>query len=134
MRLRLVLCLACFLGLATAASAESWKAASDGTLYDTDFARVDSKTGLVVMRMATGGRAGAPYAAWPKSKSPIALYALDCDGNQYLDLGLDFDGSHGLPKNWRSVDKAPDIKAAMGPVGAEVCAMKASLQTVDLPG
>lgn len=133
MRLRLALCLACFLGLATAASAESWKAASDGSLYDADFARVDSKTGLVVMRLATGGREGAAYAAWPKSKSPIAIYALDCDNDQYLDLGLDFAGTAGLPKNWRTTEKQPDIRAAIGPAGKAVCDMKATLKTVDLP-
>ena len=133
MRLRLTVCLACFLGLATAASAESWKAASDGTLYDTDFARVDTTSGMIVMRMATGGRAGSPYSAWPKSRSPIAIYALDCDGDQYMDLGLDFDGTHGLPKNWRATQKDPDIRGAVGPAGAAVCALKDSLPKVALP-
>jgi hypothetical protein len=133
MRLRLVLCLAFFMGLATAAAAEDWKAASDGTLYDVDFVRKDETTGLLVMRLATGGRPGTPYASWPKSKSPIALYALDCDGDQYIDLGIDFTGVQGLPKNWRKADKGPDIKAGVGAAGVAVCAMKDTAPKVALP-
>lgn len=133
MRLRLLLCLAFFMGLTTAAAAEDWRAASDGTLYDNDFIRKDQSTGLIVMRMATGGKAGTTYANWPKSKSPIALYALDCDGDQYLDLGLDFDGSHGLPKGWRNTEKEPDIRAGLGPAGAAACAAKDTAPTVALP-
>jgi hypothetical protein len=133
MRLRLVLCLAFTLGLATSAAAEDWKTASDGTLYDGDFVRKDETSGLIVMRLATGGRPGSPYAAWPKSKSPIALYALDCDGDQYIDLGLDYDGSHGPPKNWRNGEKGPDIKAGVGAAGTAVCAMKDTVPKVALP-
>jgi hypothetical protein len=133
MRLRLAVCLACFFGLATTAAAENWKAASDGTLYDTDFVRKDETTGLIVLRMATGGRAGAPYASWPKSKSPVMLYALDCDNDQYLDLGLDFDGTHGLPKGWRKTEKGPGIKDGLGAVGLAVCAGKDTVPKVALP-
>jgi hypothetical protein len=121
------------MGVASAASAEDWKAASDGTLYDKDFVRKDDSTGLIVMRMATGGQAGTPYASWPKSKSPIAIYALDCEGDQYLDLGLDFKGDQGLPKTWRKIEKDPDIRAAIGPAGAAVCAMKDTAPKVALP-
>lgn len=135
MRKRLVLCLALLCGVAGPALAEDWKPLTGeaGAFYDNDFMKVDAATGLVVARSATGGAAGKPYATWGKSKSPIMLYALDCSADGYMYLGLDYDGSHGLPKTWRSAAKESGIGAGVGALGKQACAAKDNLPKATLP-
>ena len=105
---RLVVCLLSvpILALATAAIAEDWKLApgETKTYYDAEFSRVDQSTGLIVTRIAEG-KANGPYKNWPASKGPILIFALDCVADKWMDLGMDFDGSKGLPKGWRKEGK-----------------------------
>lgn len=133
MHKQLVLCVACFMAFAVPAAAETWVAASDGTLYDKDFVKTDTTSGMTVVRMATGGRPGQPYAAWPKSKSPIMFYAVDCANDQFMDLGMDFTGAGGLPKTWRNTEKQLDIRAGLGAVGKAVCDAAADTPKAALP-
>ena len=98
---RLVVCLLSVpvLALSTAATAENWKLApgETKTYYDADFTRVDQSSGLIVTRIAEG-KANGPYKNWPASKGPILVFALDCAADKWMDLGMDFDGSKGLPE------------------------------------
>lgn len=133
---RLVVCLlgVPILALATAAIAENWKLApgETKTYYDEDFTRVDQSTGLVVTRIAEG-KPNGPYRNWPASKGPILIFALDCAADKWMDLGMDFDGSKGLPKGWRKEDKIDDISGAVGKAGKLLCEAKESLPKVELP-
>jgi len=135
MRKRLVLCFVFAFGLAAPALAEDWKPlpGEAGAFYDSDFLKVDATSGLVVARSATGGAAGKPYAAWGPGKSPIMIYALDCSADAYLYLGLDFDGTHPLPKGWRSTAKESGIGPGVGSLGRTACANKDGLPKVTLP-
>lgn len=133
---RLVVCLLSVpvLGLATMALAETWKLApgETKTYYDADFSRVDESSGLVVTRIAEG-KPNGPYKNWPASKGPILVFALDCAADKWMDLGMDFDGSKGLPKGWRKEAKIEDISGAVGKAGKLLCDTKDSLAKVALP-
>lgn len=133
---RLGLCLlsVTVLGLAPAAMAENWKPSPGEakTFYDADFMRVDETSGLVVVRIAEG-RPNGPYKAWPASKGPIMLFALDCATDKWIDLGMDFSGDQGLPKGWRKGEKIEDIKGAAGGAGRVACETKDTLPKVALP-
>lgn len=133
---RLVVCLLSvpILALATAATAEDWKLApgETKTYYDAEFSRVDQSTGLIVTRIAEG-KANGPYKNWPASKGPILIFALDCAADKWMDLGMDFDGSKGLPKGWRKEGKIDDISGAVGKAGKLLCETKDSLPKVELP-
>ncbi|ATC33146.1 hypothetical protein CA606_12880 [Caulobacter vibrioides] len=133
---RLVACLLSvpILALSTAAIAENWKLApgETKTYYDADFSRVDASTGLIVTRIAEG-KANGPYKNWPASKGPILIFALDCAADKWMDLGMDFDGSKGLPKGWRKEDKIDDISGAVGKAGKLLCETKDSLEKLELP-
>lgn len=133
---RLVVCLLSvpILALGTAAIAEDWKLApgETNTYYDAEFSRVDQSTGLIVTRIAEG-KANGPYKNWPASKGPILIFALDCAADKWMDLGMDFDGSKGLPKGWRKEGKIDDISGAVGKAGKLLCETKDSLPKVDLP-
>jgi hypothetical protein len=133
---RLGLCLlgVTVLGLASAALAENWKPSPGEakTFYDADFMRVDESSGLVVVRIAEG-RPNGPYKAWPASKGPIMLFALDCATDKWIDLGMDFTGDQGLPKGWRKGEKIEDIKGAAGGAGRVACETKDTLPKVALP-
>jgi len=133
---RLVVCLLSvpILALATAAIAEDWKLApgETKTYYDAEFSRVDQSTGLIVTRIAEG-KANSPYKNWPASKGPILIFALDCAADKWMDLGMDFDGSKGLPKGWRKEGKIDDISGAVGKAGKLLCETKDSLPKVELP-
>lgn len=133
---RLVVCLlgVPILALATAAIAENWKLApgETKTYYDEDFTRVDQSTGLIVTRIAEG-KANGPYRNWAASKGPILIFALDCAADKWMDLGMDFDGSKGLPKGWRKEDKIDDISGAVGKAGKLLCESKDSLPKMELP-
>jgi hypothetical protein len=133
--MRLVLCFVFLCGLASPALAEDWKPlpGEAGGFYDSDYLKVDAASGLVVARSATGGTAGKPYAAWGKSRSPIMLYALDCAADAYLYLGLDYDGAHPLPKNWRATAKESGIGPGVGALGKTACAGKDGLPKATLP-
>ncbi|WP_269715897.1 hypothetical protein [Caulobacter sp. NIBR2454] len=114
--------------LASGALAENWQPVpGDPTFrYDQDFMRVDEQSGLVVLRYASGGRAG-PYASWPTTKSPIMMFALDCAADGVIDLGLDYKGDGKLPRNWRAAQKDTGISAMVGPAGKMACEKKDSL-------
>ncbi len=133
---RLVLCLLSVpvLGLATMALAENWKLAPGDTksYYDEDFTRVDQSSGLIVTRIAEG-KANGPYKNWPASKGPILVFALDCAADKWMDLGMDFDGTKGLPKGWRKEAKIDDISGAVGKAGKLACQNKDTLPKVELP-
>jgi hypothetical protein len=133
---RLGLCLlgVTVLGLATGALAENWKPSPGEakTFYDADFMRVDETSGLIVVRIAEG-RPNGPYKAWPASKGPIMLFALDCATDKWIDLGMDFSGDQGLPKGWRKGEKIEDIKGAAGGAGRVACETKDTLPKVALP-
>lgn len=133
---RIVVCLlgVPILALATAAVAENWKLApgETKTYYDEDFTRVDQSTGLIVTRIAEG-KANGPYRNWAASKGPILIFALDCAADKWMDLGMDFDGSKGLPKGWRKEDKIDDISGAVGKAGKLLCESKDSLPKMELP-
>lgn len=134
---RLVLAL---LGLAAAsvatfALAETWKPSpgESKTFYDEDFMRVDSKSGMVLVRIADG-KPNGPYRNWPAaSRGPILLFALDCAANKWIDLGMDFTGDLGLGKGWRNGEKIEDISAAVGGAGKLACEARDSLPKADLP-
>ncbi|MGE5564859.1 MAG: hypothetical protein ACM3YN_01700 [Parcubacteria group bacterium] len=128
MRLRLVLSLA-LLTAASPAFAENWQPVpgENGTYYDADFMKVDATSGLVVMREATGKPHGASYKDWGAGKSPILVYALDCTGDSFIDLGIDMTGSTPLPKDWRDGQKQDDIDLGVGHAGKIACEKKASL-------
>src|SRR4051812_6697221 len=106
-----VLSLACFLSVAGAAAAEDWKPSPGeaGVYYDQDYLKVDKDTGLVIGRVAEGKASGA-YKSWPAAgKGPIMLYALDCDADKFMAVGLDMTGAGGLEKNWRKEEKIEDM-------------------------
>ena len=134
MRLRLVLSLA-LLAAATSAAAENWQPVpgEPNNYFDSDFARVDQASGMVVLRQASGRPSGSGYKDWPAGKSPILVYAVDCAANVYLDLGIDMTGAGGLPKGWRNGEKIDDIDLGVGHAGKVACEKKASLPTVALP-
>lgn len=137
MQKRLVACLLSLPMLVLAATplaAETWKPAPGEakTFYDADFLRVDEKTGLVVLRIAEG-KGGGPYKAWPAGKGPIMLFALDCAADKWMDLGMDFAGDKGLPKNWRQEAKVDDISGAAGKAGKLACETRESLPKTPLP-
>lgn len=130
-----VLGLVCLLCSAGAAAAENWKPSpgEDGVWYDQDYLKVDKDSGLVIGRVAEG-RANGPYKNWPASgKQPIMLYALDCDGDKFMAIGLDMTGAGGPEKNWRKDEKVEDISGGAGHWGKEACAEKASLPVVVVP-
>ena len=133
---RLVLCVLSVAALATASTvrAEDWKPAPGEakTFYDADFLRMDTKSGLVVLRIAEG-KPNGPYRGWPASKGPIMIFALDCAANRWMDLGMDFTGDKGLGKGWRNEDKIEDISGAVGGAGKLACETRDSLPKVDLP-
>jgi len=133
---RLVLCVLSVAALATASyvQAEDWKPAPGEakTFYDADFLRMDTKSGLVVLRIAEG-KPNGPYRGWPASKGPIMIFALDCAANRWMDLGMDFTGDKGLGKGWRNEDKIEDISGAVGGAGKLACETRDSLPKVDLP-
>jgi len=117
-----------------AATAETWKLAPGDTksYYDADFTRVDQSSGLIVTRIAEG-KPNGPYRNWPANKGPILVFALDCGADKWMDLGMDFDGSKGLPKGWRKEAKIDDISGAVGKAGKLACETKDTLPTVALP-
>lgn len=133
---RLVVCLLSVTAVAFsgAATAETWKLAPGDTksYYDADFTRVDQSSGLIVTRVAEG-KPNGPYKNWPANKGPILVFALDCGADKWMDLGMDFDGSKGLPKGWRKEAKIDDISGAVGKAGKLVCETKDTLPTVALP-
>jgi hypothetical protein len=133
-RLKLCLLSVTALALSTAAAAETWKQAPGDTksYYDADFTRVDQATGLIVTRVAEG-KPNGPYKNWPASKGPILVFALDCAADKWMDLGMDFDGSKGLPKGWRKEAKIEDISGAVGKAGKLLCETKDTLPKVELP-
>ena len=123
---RLVACL--FGGLlcaspAVSAWAENWQPVpgESRTYYDKDFVRKDADFGMTMLRFAEG-KPGPGGASWDAAKNPIMMYALDCAGDGWIDLGLDFAGKAAVPKNWRSKPKESDIRGAVGKVGSLVCA------------
>lgn len=136
MKYRLALCLLSVTALsaATYALAESWKPSPGEakTFYDEDFMRVDTASGLVLVRIAEG-RPSGPYRSWPAGKGPIMLFALDCAANRWIDLGMDFVGDQALAKGWRKGEKIEDISGAVGGAGKLACETRDSLQKVDLP-
>lgn len=131
---RLVLCLA-MLAFAAPAAAEDWRPVPGeaSAYFDNDFLRVDQATGLVVMRYAIGKAEGAGYKAWPKGKSPIMLYALDCEANAFKDLGLDFEGDKGVPKGWRDIPTDEDMDLVVGAAGTAACERRETLPRAALP-
>lgn len=130
-----VLGLVCLFATAGVAAAENWKPSpgEDGVYYDQDYLKVDKDSGLVIGRVAEGKPRGAGYKDWPSSKGPIMLYALDCEGDKFMTVGLDTTGAGGLEKNWRKEEKVEDISAGAGHWGKEACAQKASLPVVVVP-
>ncbi|NQE63884.1 hypothetical protein [Caulobacter sp. RHG1] len=122
------------LAISGSAWAENWKLppGETKTYYDVDFTRVDQSTGLVVTRIAEG-KPNGPYKSWPAGKGPILMFALDCAADKWMDLGMDFEGGHALPKGWRKEAKVEDISGAVGKAGKLVCETKDSLPTVALP-
>lgn len=134
MRLRLVLSLA-LLAASTPAIAEDWKPVpGDSTSYfDNDFLKVDQASGLIVLRYAIGTARGAGYKDWPAGKSPIMMYAVDCISDVWIDLGLDFDGKAGLPKDWRQMPRETGIELAVGGAGKAACERKDELPKAALP-
>lgn len=133
---RLVVCLLSLpvLAVSTTGAAETWKLApgETKTYYDEDFTRVDQASGLIVTRIAEG-KANGPYRNWAASKGPILLFALDCPADKWMDLGMDFDGTKGLPKGWRKEAKIDDISGAVGKAGKLLCETKDSLPKAELP-
>ncbi len=130
-----VLSLVCFLSMAGVAAAENWKPSpgEDGLYYDQDYLKVDKDSGLVIGRVAEGKANGA-YKAWPAAgKGPILLYALDCEGDKFMSVGLDMTGAGGLEKNWRKEEKVEDIAAGAGHWGKVACDEKSTLPTVAVP-
>ncbi|MFT4254473.1 MAG: hypothetical protein QM608_18560 [Caulobacter sp.] len=113
---------------------ETWKPAPGEakTYYDADFLKVDEQTGLVVLRIAEG-KGGGPYKSWPAGKGPIMIFALDCAADKWMDLGMDFAGDKGLPKNWRKEAKVDDISGAAGKAGKMACETRDSLPKAQLP-
>lgn len=120
--------------VATSAQAETWKPSPGEakTFYDADFMRVDTKSGMVLVRIAEG-KANGPYRAWPAGKGPIMLFALDCAANKWIDLGMDFAGDKTVGKGWRSEEKIDDISGAVGGAGKLACETKDSLPKAELP-
>ena len=133
---RLVVCLLSLpvLVFSGASIAETWKLAPGDTktFYDADFTRVDQSSGLIVTLIAQG-KGGGPYRNWPASKGPILVFALDCASDKWMDLGMDFDGTKGLPKGWRKEAKIDDISGAVGKAGKLACETKDTLPKVELP-
>lgn len=133
---RLVVCLLSVpvVAFSGAAIAETWKQAPGDTksYYDADFTRVDQASGLIVTRVAEG-KPNGPYKSWPASKGPILVFALDCGADKWMDLGMDFDGSKGLPKGWRKEARIDDISGAVGKAGKLACETKDTLPKVELP-
>jgi hypothetical protein len=133
-RLKVCLLSVTAMAFSTAATAETWKLAPGDTksYYDADFTRLDQSSGLIVTRVAEG-KPNGPYKNWPASKGPILVFALDCGADKWMDLGMDFDGSKGLPKGWRTEAKIDDISGAVGKAGKLVCESKDTLPKMELP-
>jgi len=133
MRLRLFLGLA-VLAASTPALAENWKPVPNepDTYYDADFLKVDQQTGLVLLRSAVGRPGGAGYAEWA-DKTPIIVSAIDCKGDTYKDLGLDFEGDAGLPDGWRKRRSQAGIRFGVGAAAVVVCKARDGLPKVALP-
>jgi hypothetical protein len=133
-RLKVCLLSVTAMAFSTAATAETWKLAPGDTksYYDADFTRLDQSSGLIVTRVAEG-KPNGPYKNWPASKGPILVFALDCGADKWMDLGMDFDGSKGLPKGWRKEAKIDDISGAVGKAGKLVCESKDTLPKMELP-
>jgi hypothetical protein len=133
MRLRLFLGLA-VLAASTPAPAESWKPVPNepDTYYDTDFLKVDAQSGLVLLRSAVGKPGGAGYAEWT-DKTPIIVSAIDCQGDAYKDLGLDFEGDADLPEGWRKRRSQAGIKFGVGGAAVVACKVRETLPKVALP-
>ena len=133
MRKGLVVCLIA-LGLSTPALAEDWQPVpgDSSAFFDSQYLKVDEQSGLVLMRYAIG-RATGPYASWPKGKSPIMVYALDCANDAYKDVGLDFEGEGVLPKGWREEPTQESIGLGVGPAGKTACERADTLPKVALP-
>jgi hypothetical protein len=131
MRLRLVLSLA-LLTAASPAFAENWQPVpgENGNYYDADFMKLDATTGMVVLREASGKPTGKGYKDWPAGKSPILVYAVDCAGDSFVDLGIDMTGAGGLPKDWRNAQKQDDIDLGVGHAGKVACDKKDSLPSL----
>jgi hypothetical protein len=130
-----VLSLACFLAVAGAAAAEDWQPSPGeaGLYFDKAYLKVDKASGLVIGRVAEGKPRGAGYKDWPSSKGPIMLYALDCEADKFMTVGLDMTGAGGLEKNWRKEEKVEDISGGAGHWGKEACKDKATLPVVVVP-
>jgi len=80
------------------------------------------------------GKANGPYKGWPAAgKGPIMLYALDCEGDKFMNVGLDMTGSGGLEKNWRKEEKVEDMFGGVGHWSKDACAQKSSLPVVAVP-
>jgi hypothetical protein len=121
--------------VSSAALAEDWKPVPGeaSSFYDGEFMRIDEASGLVVLRFAQG-KANGPYKSWPpRGKSPILVYAVDCAGDSWIDLGMDYTGAAALPRNWRKGEKIPDISAGVGRVGKLACEQRDSLPKATLP-
>lgn len=133
MRQGLVVCLLA-LAMAAPAAAEDWRPVpgDSSAFFDADYLKVDENSGLVVMRYAIG-RANGPYKDWPKGKSPIMVYALDCAHDAYKDVGLDFEGKGALPKGWRDEPTQENIGLGVGPAGEAACERAETLPKVALP-
>lgn len=127
--------IALLLGAAVPAAAEDWKPVPGdaSAYYDNDYLKVDQQSGLVLLRFANGKPRGAGYKDWPPGKSPIMVYAVDCGGDGWMDLGLDFDGKAALPKGWRNSPKEMSIALGVGGAGTAACEAKDKLPTVALP-
>lgn len=111
---------------AASAWAESWQpvAGESGTYYDKDFVRKDPDSGMILLRFAQG-KPGPGGGSWDAAKAPIMMYAVDCAGDAWIDLGLDFNGKAAAPKGWRTRAKETDIKAGVGKAASLVCSQAA---------
>jgi len=133
MRLRLVLSVV-LLTASTPAVAETWKPVpgESDTYVDIDSMKVDQQTGLVIVRSASGKPGGAGYAEW-LDKEPIIVSALDCKGDAYKDLGLDFGGDAALPDGWRKRRTQSGLKFGVGGAATLACKQREALPKVALP-
>lgn len=134
MRLQLALGLLLLAATPASAAAENWQPVpgETDTYYDADFLRVDQQSGLVLVRSAIGRKAGAGYQEW-SDKEPITVSALDCKGDTYRDLGLDFEGDAALPDGWRTRRAQSGITFGVGGAGTLACKLRGTLPSVALP-
>lgn len=134
MRWKLVLALAAMAAAAPAA-AENWQPikGEPDTYVDLDFLKLDTKSGLVLVRTAQGTPKGAGYAEWPSDKAPIMISAIDCQADTFKDLGLDFEGDEPLPDGWRGLKSQSGAKFGVGGAGTMACKQRDTLPKVALP-